>query len=579
MTGTHIYVIMERQYRQFYHTTKMLHNSLGISPFALRSAAERTATDMIIPKPKNTQYTEGTLQFKKLSVFCEHHEDHFTENYIHMFVDIAIEFVKSSESNMRICQNTQLQNGAYTVEVDSNIHIAYGDQDGLRNALATLIQILNEDTQGFYCKKQTITDYPDSQFRSVMIDLARGLPDFARLTEDIKRLSLAKCNVLHFHLMDGMGICYESAVYEGEDIRGTKRYSIDTMRELVKYCEDLGISVIPEIEIPAHAAYLLHRHPEFLCECDIENQSKWDVCAGNEKVYEFYERLIDEICEIFPGQYIHVGGDEMYFSDLPDLHRACHWNICKVCAKRMEEENITEFNELYCYMMNRINEKVKSCGKTTIIWNDMTDIAKDLPLSKDIIIEYWRTANENRGPRKGCSFDLFLKKGFKVINANFETSYLDLEAYANPEKTASYSYKAYPANDDDTNIIGAEACAWEYGNPACGYYLASFSPAAILLLDKMWNTDDRVYNKEYRASMTKLILGVQTPCHYDMFEIFGSIMPPRTADTATYVTIQNELTDRETLEKHSHVLKGITETYSRNYLNHVQEIIKKELTI
>ena len=79
--------------------------------------------------------------------------------------------------------------------------------------------------------------------------------------------------------------------------------------------------------------------------------------------------------------------------------------------------------------------------------------------------------------------------------------------------------------------------------------------------------------------MTKLILGVQTPCHYDMFEIFGSIMPPRTADTATYVTIQNELTDRETLEKHSHVLKGITETYSRNYLNHVQEIIKKELTI
>lgn len=249
--------------------------------------------------------------------------------------------------------------------------------------------------------------------------------------------------------MDSMGICYESAVFEGEDIRETKRYSIDKMQELVKYCSDLGISIIPEIEIPAHASYLLQRHPEFMCDCDIENRSSWDICAGNEAVavYEFYYKLIDEICNIFPGEYMHVGGDELYFGDFPEWNNLCHWDICSVCAKRMQEENITELCELYCYMMNRINEKIKSCGRKMIIWNDEIDISKDISLSRDIIIEYWRISNENRGPRKGCSFNEFLKKGFKVINANFEKSYINMEPYANPEKMASYSYKSYLEND------------------------------------------------------------------------------------------------------------------------------------
>lgn len=144
---------------------------------------------------------------------------------------------------------------------------------------------------------------------------------------------------------------------------------------------------------------------------------------------------------------------------------------------------------------------------------------------------------------------------------------------------ASYSYKSYPENDDDKNIIGAETCAWEYGNPACEYFLASFSPAATLMLDKMWNTDDRAYNREYRIAMTKLILGIQTPYNYDMFEVFGSIMPPRTSENATYVTLENELIDKETLEKHIDLLKRITKTYSANYLNNVCEIITKELDI
>lgn len=128
---------------------------------------------MIISKPKNVEYTEGTLQLDKFVVSCDNDENWFIENYIHMFINIEIEFVKSNETNISICRNTQLRSGEYIVGIDSNIVIEYNDNVGLRNALATLIQLLNEENQVFYIKKQKIMDYPECQFRSVMIDLAR----------------------------------------------------------------------------------------------------------------------------------------------------------------------------------------------------------------------------------------------------------------------------------------------------------------------------------------------------------------------------------------------------------------------
>ena len=200
-----------------------------------------------------------------------------------------------------------------------------------------------------------------------------------------------------------------------------------------------------------------------------------------------------------------------------------------------------------------------------------------MSLSRDITVEFWRIANENRGPRKGCSFNALLKQGFKVINGNFERSYIDCEEFANPERTASYSCFEYPKCDCAENIIGAEVLAWQYGNPENIFYLASYSPCTILLLDKMWDSSDVVYTDEYKRSLTRLILGFGTPKDYDMFEIFGSIMPPRLNDKPTYVTIKNDMTDRETLERHGETLNSIGETYSPIYLKRLKRIVSDEI--
>lgn len=537
---------------------------------------------MIIPRPKKTLYSEKCLDFDRIDMLCADDERGFAAKYIRMFCGFYIGYVNTEkDANLILKKNKLFEDNEYVINVSDKIIVEYGDAEGLRNALATLIQLIkyNNDIDTFSIGYQLISDYSDCKYRGVMIDLARGLPCFERLKEDIKRLSLAKCNYLHLHLTDSKGICYESSVFNGSDINGTKRYTADMLKELAEWCKSLGIEIIPEIEIPAHAHYLQRTHPEFMCKCNIENQSTWCVCAANDKVYDFFGELIGELCGIFDGEYIHVGGDELCFNDFPQWNEFCHWDICEVCQERMEENNIITKTELYYLLMNKMNEIIKGFGKKMIMWNDQIDVSKPVGLSKDITVEFWRIANENRGPRKGCSFNALLSHGFNVINGNFERSYIDCEEFANPERMSAYSYLDYPKNINSENIIGSEVLAWEYGNPEKIFYEASFAPCAILALDKMWDCSDAVYNDEYKKALTKLIIGFETPDDYDMFEVFGSIMPPRKNETPTYVTIKNDMIDKETLDWHLKKAEAICETYSPIYIDRFKQIIRREMEI
>ena len=462
-----------------------------------------------------------------------------------------------------------LKQGEYGLTIKNNCEIRYGDNEGVRNALATLIQLIEYKDGAYVVPCQTIDDYPDCLHRGVMIDLARGLPNKNRLQEDLKRLSLAKCNRVHFHLMDGEGICYRSDIFPFDhEINGTNIYSKQDLKDLVAYCKELGMEVIPEIEFPAHANALTKNFPQFKCQTSLHEQSGWTVCMGNEETYVFFEALIEEVCEIFPFDYIHIGGDEHAFNDVPALRRWYYWNDCKVCRERMEKE-------LFYYGVKRLNAIVKKAGRKMILWNDELDVSKPIDIPKDVTVQFWRIANENRGPRKNCSYKKLLQQGFDVICSPFEYLYIDLEEYANPEKTASFDYKAYGNGEEYAqNVIGCEVCAWEYGNPAYSHYLYSFTPSTVLLLAKMWDRKDAVFNKEYREMLTKLVVGVNTPKNYDLFELFGSIMPPRINGQIAYATMDNELMDKETLLKHKQTLSEISYTYSPLYLQGLKSLCK-----
>lgn len=514
----------------------------------------------MIPSVKKRVLKSGELVFEKLYVCGDEEIVAFAKTYLGYFLPIETITCTKSQANIIFHSDKNISSNGYIVRIGKRVEIYYKDYESVRNALATVIQLINRQSNGKYAIPcQTIKDYSDCSYRSVMIDLARGLPDLQRLKKDIKILSLAKCNKLHLHLADSLGLCYESSVFSyTEDIRGTKRYSKQTLKELVEYCKTLAIEIIPEIEIPAHATQLLEVKPQLRCEMEEENTSLWTICAGTEKTYEVFQELIAEICEIFPSEYIHIGGDEHYFSDIPDLNRKRYWSQCSVCRKRMQDENLSDETELFYYLIRRMQDILAKFGKKAIIWNDMIDISKPVNIRKDCIIQFWRIANEHRGPRKDCSYEKFLEQGFKLICSPFEICYVNREEYANLEKTASFDYREYGNGAAyKEKVIGCEACAWDYGNPKFTHYLHSFLPSTVLLLEKMWNGENVIYNKEYRQKLTKLLC-LDAPQGYDVFELYGSIMPPRISGQISYVSLENEMMDLETLNKHKEILNKIS---------------------
>ena len=254
---------------------------------------------------------------------------------------------------------------------------------------------------------------------------------------------------------------------------------------------------------------------------------------------------------------MHIGGDEHYFADVPSLNRKRYWADCEVCRKKMQEENLRDETELFYYLIRRIHAILKKFGKRLMLWNDALDVSKPVDIPKDCVVQFWRIANEHRGPRAGCTYRKLLQQGFEVICSPFEYCYVNKDDYATPEKTASFSYRQYGDGVGyKKQVIGCEVCAWEYGNPKYTHYTYSFLPSTVLLLAKMWDDKNVVYDKAYRLDLTKLILGRDIPNDYDLFELFGSIMPPRINGQVSYARLDNQLIDKATLQKHERQLQG-----------------------
>ena len=536
---------------------------------------------ILIPNVKNRKIENNNFSFENIACAGTSNATAFACTYLNIFYENIASAANIEDANMYLELDESLKNGAYYLLIDQKILIKYSNTQGIRNALATLLQLIEIlSNKNYSIQSQEIYDFPDCDYRSVLIDLARGLPDFERLKEDIRRLSLVKCSYIHLHLMDMIGICYESRVFKMiEDIRGTKLYTKNMLKELVAYCQSLGIELIPEFEIPAHAYCLTHVNEKVACKTQNENQSPQVVCAGSEETYKFFAELIDEFIEIFPSQYLHMGGDELYFDDFPDWNYYPNWENCEICKKVMAEKQLNSVQELYYYVVFRIYEIVKSKGKTLIIFNDQLDVSKPLPFPKDMIVQFWRVSDKNRGPRTGCSYKKFLEQGYHVICSPFEYCYIDIEEYTNPEKTMWFNlYNYQECSKYKDLILGGEACAWEYGNPEYVHYNFSFTSSAALLLAKMWDTRNVVYNRAYRTAFSRLILGHYIPNDYDIFELFGSIMPPRLNDKVSYASLDNALLDEELLEKHIAALRSIPYTYSNIYLQGLHNLINKFTT-
>ncbi len=480
---------------------------------------------MMVPRAKEERFFDTK---SSLSSNVEFTADNYTDKIGKLFELFIpeIKWTNSKNGTIDIKHSDSIIKEGYTLTVKNNkVEITYSDYLGIRNAIASLTNLIKNDFTVCECE---IYDYPKSSHRGLMIDLGRGVEKFEKIKEDLILAAKSKMNIFHFHFYDDIG-CGLQLKSLPESCILKDAYSYEQISQLVELCDVLALEIIPEFDLPAHASTLLKVIDEMVCVTGKEILSKWCACAGSEKTYEVYESVIDEITRLFPGKYLHIGNDEISWDDIPRRNMFCEWEICSRCREYMKKNNIADRRDLYYHLITRVYDMAKKRGRTLIIWSDQIDTNREVKLPRDIIFQFWRVAAEGRGPHENCSMNHQLKLGYKVVNSVAGNTYVHMDGYMSSENIKDWCWDKEPYSDDEfkENILGSELCIWEYPEYRMPHYPYVLPSAIVLMGDKLWNKDSLPYSDEYGEAMTKTIIGFKTPDKFNVFKAIGDVLPPR----------------------------------------------------
>ena len=335
----------------------------------------------VIPIPLRMEQGSGTFQFSGETLLYTNLKGKEKKMMMDYLETLPIHFKSSKKqakenvvSLLITKDNSQLPSPeSYTLEVTPRkITVQATSGAGLFYGVQTLLQMAQPamgDT--WSVQATTIQDSPRFEYRGLMLDVSRHFRSKEFVKKQIDALAYYKLNRLHLHLTDAAGwrieikkypLLTEFAAWRPEanwkkwwNEGGRKYcrfdapeasggyYTQDDIRELVNYARERHVTIIPEIEMPAHSEEVLTAYPEL--SCSGEPYKNADFCVGNEKTFTFLEDVLTEVMELFPSQYIHVGGDEA---------GKVAWKTCPKCQKRMQDEHLANVDELQSYLIHRV---------------------------------------------------------------------------------------------------------------------------------------------------------------------------------------------------------------------------------
>ena len=366
-----------------------------------------------------------------------------------------------------------------------------------------------------------IVDYPRFEYRGVLIDISRHFRTVDFLKRQIDMMARLKMNRLHLHLTDAAGWRLEIESYprltsfaawrtphdwkgwwngdrkhveEGSEGASGGYLTKAEARELVAYAADRYITIIPEIEMPGHSDEVLAAYPELKCSHKPERQG--DLCIGKEATFEMMQAILDEVIEIFPSEYIHIGGDEAGKGD---------WKLCEDCQRRMREEGLESVDELQSYMIHRIEKYLNSKGRQIIGWDEILEGG----LAPNATVMSWR------GEEGG---HIAAKAGHKVVMSPHGYCYIDAPQdapYSQPESIGGYlplekvySYEPVPESmpqEVGDYILGVQANLWAEFIVEDSHYEHMLWPRAIAIAEIGWSQPENRDYAEFRERAVAIV--------------------------------------------------------------------------
>ncbi|MEJ5188027.1 family 20 glycosylhydrolase [Treponema sp. J25] len=307
-------------------------------------------------------------------------------------------------------------------------------------ACATVIQLLHFGWDGWRFKIPcgVITDGPSLEWRGLMIDTARHFVPPSELKKILSLAWLYKINRFHWHLTDDQGWRLELVQFPELTEIGSQRnggdpmrnglYTQEDIREIVAYAADRGITVIPEIDLPGHAQALLASHPEFSCTGGpFTVRTEWGIaedvlCMGNPDVLPFVKQIWDEVCELFPGPYVHIGGDECPTD---------RWEACPRCRSKKESLGLEHWVDLHGYFIREITDYLTQKGKTVFGWDEVLD--STLPNGCNVV--HWRAWLDEQSKRA-------LAQGRELVISPSFPYYFDFVQTQNRRQSPGIGYRS-----------------------------------------------------------------------------------------------------------------------------------------
>lgn len=389
--------------------------------------------------------------------------------------------------------------------------------EGFVRAGQTLAQ-LAADGKGVPCGQ--IADEPSFAWRGAMLDVSRHFFPLSFVKKQVDILAAYKVNRLHLHLTDAAGWRMEIeryprltdfAAWRADSLwkrwwnEGGRRYvrqgtpgayggfyTKAELRELVEYARQRGMTIVPEIEMPAHSEEVLTAYPELSCTHEPYKQA--DFCPGSIATYDFIEHVLEEVMEVFPSTYIHVGGDEAAKSS---------WGACPLCQAKMQELGTDKVERLQEYLMQRVGAFLSRHGRRLIAWDE---VAHTDSLGEGAAVMVWR-GTDAQHEAIGKGYGVVLSPGTWCYLDNYQdappTQPEAIGGYLPLEKVYSFQPGEGLSAKEQSHILGVQGNLWTEYIPSCEQAEYMLYPRMLAIAEIGWNGTARRPYTDFKATAQK----------------------------------------------------------------------------
>jgi hexosaminidase len=471
----------------------------------------------IFPQPTNFSSKGGEFYFgNMLSVSRQNLSSEIMDDlkwYLTHELEINALFV-NNEGQIEFKRIANVPTDYYGIEVGDKITITYSSEASFFYAITSLKQLVQKSPDEYFVPKCSISDEPKFHWRGMHLDVSRHFFTVAEVKQYLDWMARYKFNKFHWHLTDDQGWRIEIKQYPKLTEIGSVRektlvghasnsvktfelkehkgfYTQKEIKDVIAYAAARHIEVIPEIEMPGHSMAALAAYPEFSCDGKkLPVVGEWGVfdkvfCSKDETI-TFLQNILEEVVQLFPGQYIHIGGDEAPKTS---------WKSCDRCQANIKKHNLKSEEELQSYFIKQMDGYLTSKGKKLIGWDEILEGG----LSPNAAVMSWRgtkggieAAEQNHyvvmTPGSHCYFDHY--------QSDRRSEPLAIGGFTPLEKVFEFNpIPAELAKDKQGLILGAQANLWTE-------YISTFDqveymvlPRMIALSEVLWGTNTETYEQ------------------------------------------------------------------------------------